>query len=247
VTLQAQRAASVESALRMIHETGHDERLAPAWVEVIGRTLGPARFLWHGFQMLAAYLGQLAPEGRVAVVHLFQAADQMRRVHVVAERLALLRRTHPEVAAQSRAIWQDDRAWQPMRRALEESLVVWDHGEALVAFGVCLAPVADWLLLDRLAEAASAVGDGPLASLLFSLGEDARWHRESTAALVRVATGARPQAGEAARAWARRWMARALEAAGALAPVLDRQGRAGLPERLTREARRWLEGLGLAG
>ena len=46
--------------------------------------------------MLAAYVGQMAPSGRITIACALQAADEMRRVHRLAYRMALLRRLRPD-------------------------------------------------------------------------------------------------------------------------------------------------------
>jgi Methane/Phenol/Toluene Hydroxylase len=41
---------------------------------------GPLRFPGHGLQMLAAYIGKMAPSSRITMAASFQAADEMRSV-----------------------------------------------------------------------------------------------------------------------------------------------------------------------
>jgi hypothetical protein len=242
--LQAQNANQLEGLLHMIEETALDRRLPPAWAEVLGHVLGPARFLWHAFQMMAAYVGHRAPEGRIAIAHLMQAADEMRRVQVVAYRLGLLRRTRPGFAGDGRALWQSHAAWQPLRQAAERALCAWDFGEALVALNVCLKPLADVVLLEVVAEVAAAHGDHPLATALYSLNQDARWQREVTGSLLALVLGDRPEDREVVGRWVRTWLPRALEGASALGPLLGAAGTA-LAPRLREWAARWLTGLGL--
>ena len=63
------------------------------------RALSPLRFLCHGLQMVAAYVGQMAPSGRIAVAALFQCGDEIRRIQRFAYRLAQLARRRPDSAA----------------------------------------------------------------------------------------------------------------------------------------------------
>src|SRR3954468_16302015 len=120
VTLQAQQEAHVEGILGSIEAQGYDGALSPAALELLARAVAPLRFAFHGLQMAAAYVGQMAPAGRITVASLLQAADEMRRLQRVAYRLGQLRRVEAgfaRVDEESRALWQGDASWQPLRRA----------------------------------------------------------------------------------------------------------------------------------
>jgi toluene monooxygenase system protein E len=202
VDLGREREAYVGRLLGTIEESDHDRNLPQEWVETLGRALSPLRFACHGLQMAAAYVGQMAPSGRIAVAALFQCGDEIRRIQRLAYRLALLARRNPEVAATGRTLWQSDPAWQPLRRAIEKLLVTYDWGEALVALNLCLKPTLDDLFLCQLAEAADRVRAHFDAQILRSLLEDAAWHRAWTDALLTLAFADRP----ANRAVVARWV-----------------------------------------
>ena len=61
----------------------------------------------HGLQMLAAYVGQMAPSGRISIAAAFQAGDEMRRVQRLAYRMRQLQVTHPDFGGTALQIWQD--------------------------------------------------------------------------------------------------------------------------------------------
>jgi toluene monooxygenase system protein E len=216
VDLGREREAYVGRLLGSIEESEHDRQLPPEWLETLGRLLSPLRFACHGLQMAAAYVGQMAPSGRIAVAALFQCGEEIRRIQRLAYRLALLARPRPEVAALGRALWQSDPAWQPFRRAIETLLVTYDWGEALCALNLCLKPAIDDLFFGQLARAAESAGDHLDAQILAALGEDAAWHRAWTDALLDLTFADRP----ANRAIVARWT-------GAWAPAVEAIGRAG--------------------
>jgi toluene monooxygenase system protein E len=192
--------------------------------------------------MLAAYVGQMAPAGRLTILAAFQAADEMRRIQRLAYRMAQLDAAHRGFGADARKRWQEDAAWQPARRLVERLFVAWDWGEAFAGLNLCAKPALDELCLRELPRAAAAAGDPLFAELAFSLWEDSLWHREWSAALVRFAREARPENGVALAGWVARWRPQAEEATAALAgalavdvaPVLAR-------------IRDWQGGLGLLG
>lgn len=217
---QREREAFVDGVLRSIDERGYDARLDPAWVAALDRVLAPSRFLFHGLQMAAAYVGQIAPAGRITIACAFQAGDEMRRVQRVAYRMAQLGQTHPGFGEGSRPAWQSDPAWQPLREAIERLLVAYDWGEALVALCLVIKPALDAFFIEGLAAAAVRAGDPLFAEVLYSLGEDCAWHREWSLALLRLAVDARPENRRAMQAFVDKWHPLARRGVEALAPAL---------------------------
>src|SRR5262249_40060385 len=78
--LSQAREAYVDTILQSIEDTAYDRGLSPEWRATLDAALGPLRFALHGFQMIAAYVGQMAPSGRITVAAAFQAADEVRRI-----------------------------------------------------------------------------------------------------------------------------------------------------------------------
>jgi toluene monooxygenase system protein E len=205
VDLGREREAYTGRLLDSIEESSHDLHLPSEWLESLGRALSPLRFLCHGLQMSAAYVGQMAPSGRVAVAALFQCGDEIRRIQRLAYRVALLARRDPEIAKTGRALWQSDPAWQPFRRAIERLLVTYDWGEALCALNLCLKPAIDDLFFGQLADAAERARDHLDAQILRALREDAAWHRAWTDAVLDLAFADRPANRAVVARWASAW------------------------------------------
>ena len=81
---------SIDGLLREIDETGYDRDLDGGWVRFLDRWYSPLRFPVHGLQMLAAYIGQMAPASRITNCAAFQAADELRRLQRIAYRTVQL-------------------------------------------------------------------------------------------------------------------------------------------------------------
>ena len=81
------------------------EALLPVW-----------RFPLHGLQMAAAYVAHAAPSGKLVQTGLFVAADEMRRVQRMAQRMRLLMDVQPTFGVESKAHWQTAPDWQPLAR-----------------------------------------------------------------------------------------------------------------------------------
>jgi toluene monooxygenase system protein E len=188
---------------------------------VLSRIIGPLRYPIHGLQMVAGYVGHMAPSGRLVITCAFQAADEMRRIQRLAYRTCQLRARDPELAMKSRSEWEGDALWQPLRRAVERLLVTYDWGESFTALNLVLKPAFDELFMRHMADLARAAGDELLSGLLFSLNEDCRWHRDWAAALVRLLVQERPQNRSALSGWIEKWDPVAASALGAFAPIFE--------------------------
>lgn len=243
VTLGRSKEAHVEGIFRSIEESGYDRRLPAEWLATLERLVPPARHLFHGLQMLAAYVGQMAPSGRVTIAASFQAADEMRRVHCLAYRMADLRRARPTFGDGARRLWEQDSAWQPARRLVETMLVAYDFGEAFTALNLCAKPLLDGFFFGELAELARARGDYLLGELWFSLGEDGAWQRAWTEALVGVLLESRPANRDPLRSWIERWRAPAAAAVEGLGQMLGAAGAEAAGRAIERHDR-WLRRTG---
>jgi toluene monooxygenase system protein E len=186
-----------------------DERLSAAWVEHLDDVLPVLRYPGHALQMVSGYLGCLAPATRIAVAFSFRAADEMRRVQRVSYRAWQMARLRPGFAARALGLWERDPTWQPLRRIIEQLLVTYDWGEALVAQDLVIKPMFDSLFMVRFAALAAERGDDVLASMCFSLAEDCRWQRAMSAALLRVALDDMPSNRAVVGAWKDAWVGRA--------------------------------------
>jgi toluene monooxygenase system protein E len=224
----------------------YDRSLAPDWLGSLERVLPVLLYPCHGLQMLSAYVGQMAPAGRVVITSLFQAADEMRRIQTFAYRTRLLQRRIPTFGREAKDVWQRGPEWQPLRRTLETMLVTYDFGEAFVALALALKPRLDRFLSRALGGAARHHDDPVLEKLVFSLAEDSTWHRAWSHELVRHAV--RDDAGQrhVIEGWLSRWEPRVSESLAALDTLLpaEPEDRARLDE-IELECREDARGAGL--
>jgi toluene monooxygenase system protein E len=206
-TTRQQRRQQVVDHLfdRMAADPGYGEGFPETWWETLRAVFAPLRYPVHGLQMVASYIGSMAPASRLTIVCLFQAADEMRRIQSFAYRLRMIQHARPGFGDDGKELWQNAPAWQPWRRAIETLLVTYDWGEALVALNAVVKPAFDGAFLGRLREQALSAGDYLMAETLASLEEDSRWHRDWTQAFLAVAAGAHPGNQAVIDAWIARW------------------------------------------
>jgi len=150
------------------------------------------RFPLHGLQMTAAYVGALAPAGRIAVVSAFQAADELRRIQRLCQWLWRSGLGRQELDQAGRELWQSHRALQPLRRVIERLLVTYGWEDALLALNGVLKPALEPLLAERLGAFAAKHGDELLGQSLRSFASDASWHGAWFERLERLLCDAEP-------------------------------------------------------
>src|ERR1700752_1607854 len=157
--IQRDKEIFVDSILEEIEMSGYDGQLSPNWLQVLSDVVAPFRYPGHGLQMVASYIGQMAPSGRIVIAAALQAADEMRRVQRIAYRVRQLQRLYRGFATDSKARWQTDRLWQPLRIAIEKLLICYDWAESFVVLNLVLKPLMDELFMNHLSDLALREGD----------------------------------------------------------------------------------------
>jgi toluene monooxygenase system protein E len=208
VMLQHDRETYLDGLIDHHESASSVESLSPEWVSTLTNAVVPLRFPLHIMQMTALYVAQMAPTAFIINASNFQAADEMRRVQRLAYLTKWLANAHGESIASTdaaRAAWEKGEAWQPMRKALEELLGVYDWGEAFAALDLVIKPAIDSLLGDSLAALAAENDDELLALLLAEFHRDAERSKDWTAELVRYAVANNPALAEVLSTWVAAW------------------------------------------
>jgi toluene monooxygenase system protein E len=220
VALQHDHETYLDLLIDTHEAAGSVARLDPAWVATLRELFVPLRFPLHVLQMTGLYVGQMAPSSFITNAAHFGAADEMRRVQRIAYWTKVLANAHGDDLATTelaRGAWENDPAWQPLRRACEQLLVTHDWGEAFAARNLAVKPVLDALLNTQFAALAKRNDDEFLALLFAEFGVDSRRSQDWSSALVRYALEHRPELREVLTGWLGTWQPRALEAAESLA------------------------------
>jgi toluene monooxygenase system protein E len=178
--------------------------LAPG-LEPLLAVLSALRFPLHGWQMVAAYVGSMAPSGRISVAALFQSADEMRRIQRVCQWLTRSGQQTVELDALGRELWQQHAGFQGLRRLCEQLLVTYDWAAALIGLNAVIKPLFDRLLFEHLATLAKHHDDELLEQTLKSLGEDSRWHEAWSSQLLALVVESEPANAAAFSASLQRW------------------------------------------
>ena len=220
VALQHDHETYLDLLIDTHEAAGSVTRLDPAWVATLRALFVPLRFPLHVLQMTGLYVGQMAPSAFITNAANFSAADEMRRVQRIAYWTKVLANAHGDELATTelaRGAWEDDPAWQPLRRACEQLLVTHDWGEALAARNLAVKPALDALLNSQLAALARRNSDEFLALLFTEFQVDSQRSQDWSSALVSYALEHRPELREVLNGLLGTWQPRAVEAVEPLA------------------------------
>ena len=226
VAMQDDQEAYVEGLLERFDRDAYDTRLTGTTVDFLALTLTPCRYLVHAEQMLSAYVQQLAPSSYIANCAIFQTADQLRRVQLIAYRTTQLRLTYPQrtFGTGERSTWERHPGWQPIREAAENALVEYDWDRALVATQLVVKPVADLIFLDQLRQELTAAGAVMDALIVENLWRDSERSRRWTAALLRFLAEAAPGNLGTLQGYLREWAPRGHAMAAVGSELLAQSG-----------------------
>ena len=145
----------------------------PRWIEVLSSTYTPFRYVGHALMMAATYVMHMAPSSYISNCAAFQAGDELRRVQRIAYQTRLLQIARADEAiGDDRQKWEEADQWQPLRRCVEELLVVRDWGEAFARLNFVVKPMVDAAFNGVLADAAERNGDLPTGLMLRHLHSD---------------------------------------------------------------------------
>jgi toluene monooxygenase system protein E len=219
--IQRDKEIVVDAILEEIETSDYDRQISPRWLEVLSRVLAPLRYPGHGLQMVASYIGQMAPSGRIVITAALQSADEMRRVQRIAYRVRQLQQVYLGFATDSKARWETDTMWQPLRIAIEKLLVCYDWAESFVGLNLVLKPLVDEVFMNRFSDLALREGDYLLGRVFHSLNEDCRWHREWSQALTRMVIQDSSHNTGTIQGWIDKWHPIAVRALQAFAPLFE--------------------------
>jgi toluene monooxygenase system protein E len=250
--VQRDKEIFVDGILEEIELSGYDGQLSPRWLHVLSRVIAPLRYPGHGLQMLASYVGQMAPGGRIVITAALQAADEMRRVQRIAYRIRQLQHRYRGFGTDSKLRWETDPLWQPLRIATEKLLTCYDWAECFVALNLVLKPLVDEFFMNHFSNLALREGDYLLGQIFYSLNEDCRWHREWTQALTRMVIEDDSRNRGIIQGWIDKWHPIATRALQAFAPVFDGELEdarmpplEGVPQKLDQCYRDYMSSMGL--
>lgn len=222
IARQADREKYLDGLIDRAERLDAVSKLDERWVATLKRLLVPTRFPLHVLQMIGLYVGQMAPSSYITNCQHFSAADEVRRIQRIAYWTKVLANAHgDELAATetARNAWEKDAEWQPLRKLLEESMIVYDWGEAFAVLDLAIKPAVDTLLNRQFSSLAQENGDTFLAELLAEFQVDSQRQREWSKDLVAYVVERVPEHRELLAGWVRERRPQVDDAVAALADM----------------------------
>ncbi len=219
--IQDQKEVFVDTILRRVNETQSDHQLSEEWLQVLRRAWAPLRYPVHGMQMVSSYAGSMAPGGKFFVCFMMQAANEMRAVQRVAQKVWQLKENRGNFGEEDQRVWEDDEMWQPLRECIEKLLIAYDWGEAFVGLNIAVKPIMDIFFNEEFATLARQNDDLVIADMHSSFNEDSRWQRDWSRALVQVAVKDRAENAVVIQNWIEKWAPLARAGVAAFRPVFE--------------------------
>ncbi len=224
--LQDDTESAVDQLVQQAEIDSRDHKLHKDWLVVLRDYYGPMRYPYHGLQMMAMYLMQIAPASSISNCHAFAGMDNLRVLQRIAYRLKMLDGVYPELGfgKEDQTSWEENSVFQPLREAVERGLVVYDWGEAFAVLNLVLKPLVDGMFMTQWAELALANNDYFLANLQHNFYLDALRHQRWVSALARFAIERNGENKPLLEEHVNHWFPLAWQAVEAFEPVFEHGG-----------------------
>lgn len=208
----------LQGLFQMSRTTRYYGELSADWIKKLQMLYAPQIYPAHAMQMMASYIGQLAPSARIVVASSFQAANEVSRIQTICENMDIVLGSYKALGNDSKNLWQTDAQYQPLRRLMEEALIVYDWGEAFVALNLCIKPILDEFFLNQFSLQALVNGDHLTSNVAFYKFQESEWQVDWSIELAQIVLRQNPGITNQVKAWIDHWSNRTLDA---LLPLYD--------------------------
>lgn len=234
----AQWERQIDAAFRQAADDDMFVDWDPAWIEFLRANLMVPAFAQHGLWLAVAASGRDTLSDTLTHAVVFQAGLKQRFAQsLVLYALDLEAHFGPFPMDDARDRWLTHPAWQPTRKYVEKLRTIVDWGEGIVAINLCFEPLVGVLIQRELGMRAAAANGDTVTPVLGHVAQaELRWVQDWTAVFTKLVLeddehGARNR--ELVAGWISEWLPLAVEAAEALAGMIDE-----LPVKIDFEASR---------
>ncbi|RME65118.1 MAG: phenol hydroxylase [Alphaproteobacteria bacterium] len=206
-----------ETNFAFVEKRGLVATVEQAWSEKVARYLLPLRHYEWGANMNNTNITHVGYGTAITQACIFAAMDRLGIAQILSRIGLLLDGNTGTVLGKTRETWVEDPMWQDLRRAVEDSFVLDDWFEQLVAQNLALDGFVFPLVYDHCDRAGLAHGGTALSMLTEFMidwyADHCRWVDQ----LVKVTAAESPENAARLGRWAGQWMARAEHAVAPLA------------------------------
>lgn len=182
----------------------------PDWLSLVHFYLLPLRHVEWGANMNACNIADIGSGTAVTQAAIFASMDRLGMAQVISRiGLAL---GGPESLSQAKEVWMAAAEWQPLRRLVEDSLVIEDWFEQLVMQFLCLDGLLFPLVYDAFDARGAQLGGAGISMVCEFMSD---WQQESirwTDAVLTRAAAETSSNRALISGWIAKWQARVAEA-----------------------------------
>lgn len=227
VAARARQQEVMEKSFELVEKHNMLKNLPAELLQQVREVLVPLRHYEYGANLNNQDICDRGYGVTITSLASFNGFDRIGMAQYLS-RLALLVDGNEETSLlAAKAAWMDNPAWQPLRHALEDSFVLDDWFEIMVAQNVVMDGLLYPLVYERLIAQLAAQGGSPLLMLTQFMSE---WYEETvrwTNQLMKVTAAESPANAQLLTDWTAQWLARAEQAVLPIAGLAFGAGAAG--------------------
>lgn len=216
-----------EANFSFVEKSGLATAIDPEWIDKYTHYLLPLRHYEWGANMNNCNITHIGYGTSITQATMFAAMDRLGIAQIISRIGLLLDGNSGEALSATRETWTGHPMWQGVRRMIEDSFVLADWFEQLVAQNLVFDGFIYPLIYDHCARDGLERGGAAISMLTGFMGDwyvdQCRW----VDALLKVTAAESPDNATLLSGWANDWMARADDAVQPLADyVLEKNGAA---------------------
>lgn len=227
VAARARQQEVMEKSFELVEKHNMLKNLPEELLQQVREVLVPLRHYEYGANLNNQDICDRGYGVTITSLASFNGFDRIGMAQYLS-RLALLVDGNEETSLlAAKAAWMDNPAWQPLRHALEDSFVLDDWFEIMVAQNIVMDGLLYPLVYERLIAQLAAQGGSPLLMLTQFMSE---WYEETvrwTNQLMKVTAAESPANAQLLTDWTAQWLARAEQAVLPIAGLAFGAGAAG--------------------
>ena len=218
VTARAKQQEGMDNSFELIEKHNLLNSVPAAVLDKVRKVLIPLRHVEYGANMNNQDICDRGYGATITSVASFNGFDRIGMAQYVARIALLLDGNEETTLIAAKAAWLDAPEWQPLRHAIEDTFVLDDWFEIMVAQNIVLDGLLYPLLYERFTTQLAVEGGSPFIMLTQFMRE---WFDETTRwtnQLLKVTAAESPANAELLTTWTSQWLARMEQA---LTPVAE--------------------------
>lgn len=209
---------TTERNIEFVDKRGLLAHLDPAWRETVETYLLPLRHMEWGANLNCTNICDLGYGTAVTAASIFAAGDHLALAQIIGRIGLLLDGNTGASLDRAKDRWMTAPEWQGLRRLTEDTLVVKDWFELLLAQNLAIDGILYPLVYGRFDAAGQALGGSAVSMLTEFMNEWFAEHSRWVDAVIKTAAAETPENRALLTGWFATWASRA---AGAFAPLAD--------------------------